>query len=51
MATIIFKQFKQIMLGLFYFVWTVSGALIQALSGDGHWPTPALGGKWQAASS
>jgi hypothetical protein len=29
-AIIIFKQFKQIMLTLFYFVWTVSSALIAA---------------------
>jgi hypothetical protein len=29
-ATIIFQQFKQIMLTGFYFVWTVSGALIAA---------------------
>jgi hypothetical protein len=27
---IVFKQFKQIMLTLFYFVWTVGGALIKA---------------------
>jgi hypothetical protein len=29
-AAIIFEQFKQVMLTLFYFVWTVSGALIAA---------------------
>ncbi len=29
-ARIVFKQFKQIMLSLFYFVWTVGGTLIKA---------------------
>ncbi len=29
-AKIVFEQFKQIMLTLFYFVWTVGGALIKA---------------------
>jgi hypothetical protein len=29
-ARIVFKQFKQIMLTLFYFVWTVGGTLIKA---------------------
>jgi hypothetical protein len=51
-----FKQFKQIMLTLFYLVWTVSGALItwmtdQESGGNKRWPTPALGGKQQATSS
>ncbi len=30
MARIVFKQFKQRMVTLFYFVWTVGGALIKA---------------------
>jgi hypothetical protein len=30
MARIVFEQFKQIVLTLFYFVWTVGGALIKA---------------------
>jgi hypothetical protein len=29
-ANIVFEQFKQIMLTLFYFVWTVGGALTKA---------------------
>ncbi len=51
---IVFKQFKQRMLTLFHFVWTVGGALIKAgrltRCQVWRWPTPALGGERQAVS-
>ncbi len=56
MARIVFEQFKQIMLILFYFVWTVGGALIKARCLTRHQAAMAntsiggKSGKQQAAS-
>ncbi len=53
-ARIVFEQLKQIMLTLFYFVWTVGRAHWSKPDDwpgvKRQWPTPALGSKQQAAS-
>ncbi len=51
-ARIVFKQFKQRMLTLFYFVWTVGGALIKAGWLTRHWVAMAnTSVGWRAVSS
>ncbi len=50
-ARIVFKHFKQIMLTLFYFFWTVGGALIKARWLTRHWAAMANTSIGQQAAS